>query len=88
VFSDVGNRVARQYGLVFRMPAELRGAYLADGVDLAEHNGDASWEVPMLANFVITPDGRIRYAFVSADYPQRAEPADVVAVLRRLRRLR
>jgi peroxiredoxin len=88
VLSDRGNQVAREYGLVFRMPAELRAEYLADGVDLAEHNGDTSWEVPMPATFVIAPDGRIGYAFVSADYTQRAEPEEVLGVLRRLRRPR
>lgn len=85
VLSDRGNRVARQYGLAFQMPAELRDEYLADGVDLAERNGEPSWEVPMPATFVIASDGRIAYAFVSADYTQRAEPAEVLAVLQRLR---
>lgn len=88
VLSDGGNRVARQYGLVFRMPTELRAEYLADGVDLAEHNGDPSWELPMPATFVVSADGRICYAFVSADYTQRAEPEEVLGVLRRLRRPR
>jgi peroxiredoxin len=84
MLSDGGNRVARQYGLVFKMPDGLRAAYLADGVDLAERNGDTSWDVPMSATFVITPAGLISYAFVSADYTQRAEPKDVIAVLRQL----
>jgi peroxiredoxin len=88
VLSDSGNQVAREYRLVFRMPTELRAEYLADGVDLAEHNGDTSWEVPMPATFVITPDGRICYAFVSDDYTQRAEPKEVLGVLRRLHRPR
>jgi peroxiredoxin len=39
----------------------------------------------MPATFVVAPDGRIAYAFVSADYTQRAEPSEVLAVLRRLR---
>ncbi len=84
VLSDVGNAVARQYGLVFQIPQELRAEYLADGVDLAERNGDPSWEVPMPATFVVATDGRIQYAFVSADYTQRAEPAEVLTTLRRL----
>lgn len=88
VLSDSDNRVARQYGLVFRMPTELRAEYLADGVDLAEHNGDTSWELPMPATFVVSADGRICYAFVSADYTQRAEPEEVLGVLKRLRRPR
>jgi peroxiredoxin len=85
LLSDRGNRIARQYGLVFQMPQELRDEYLADGIDLAEHNGEAGGEVPMPATFVVAADGRIAYAFVSADYTQRAEPSAVLAVLRRLR---
>ena len=84
MLSDLGNAVARQYGLVFQMPQELRAEYLADGVDLAERNGDPSWEVPMPATFVVAADGRIQYAFVSADYTQRAEPSEVLTTLRRL----
>jgi peroxiredoxin len=83
---DVGNQVARQYGLVFQMPAELREEYLADGVDLAAINGDDSWEVPMPATFVVDQQGVIQYAFVSADYTQRAELSEVIAVLRNLAR--
>ena len=66
------------------MPQELRAEYLADGVDLAERNGAPSWEVPMPATFVVAADGRIQYAFVSADYTQRAEPSEVLTTLRRL----
>lgn len=86
VLSDAGNQVARRYGLVFQMPPELQAEYAADGVDLAERNGDPRWELPMPATFVVAPDRRIQYAFVSADYTQRAEPAAVLAALRRLRR--
>jgi peroxiredoxin len=88
LLSDVGNQVARQYGLVFQMAQELRAEYLADGTDLARINGDESWELPMPATFVIDSDGRIAYAFVSADYTQRAEPGEVLAVLRQLARQR
>jgi peroxiredoxin len=84
LLSDVGNQVARQYGLVFRMPDVWRDEYLADGTDLAEVNGDPSWEVPMPATFVVDRHGVIKYAFVSADYTQRAEIADLLAVLRSL----
>lgn len=86
LLSDVGNQVARAYGLVFQMPAELREEYLADGVDLAVINGDDSWQVPMPATFVVDQQGIIQYAFVSADYTQRAELSDVIAVLRKLAR--
>ena len=84
LLTDVGNQVARQYGIVFPLDLELRARHLANGIDLATINGDESWELPVPATFVIDRAGLIRYAFVNADYTQRAEPAEVLAVLQRL----
>ena len=81
VLSDAGNRVARTFGLVFRVDDETREKYRGFGVDLARSNGDDSWELPVPATYVIAPDRTITYAFVEADYKKRAVPADVVAAL-------
>ena len=81
VLSDAGNRVAREFGLVFRVDDAVRDKYRAAGIDLARSNGDDSWELPVPATYVVAPDGRITYAFVEADYTKRAAPADVVAAL-------
>ncbi len=81
VLSDAGNRVAREFGLVFRVGDDVRQRYRAAGIDLARSNGDASWELPVPATYVVAPDRRITYAFVEADYTRRAAPADVVAAL-------
>jgi peroxiredoxin len=84
VLSDVGNRVARQYGLTFHLPPSVTEEYRLSGIDLAEINGDPSGEIPMPATFVVDKAGMIQYAHVSANYTERAEPADVLAVLRRM----
>lgn len=84
VLSDVGNLVARQYGVAVRLDQEQRKRHLEQEIDLVESNGDEAWELPMPATFVIDSNRRIRYAFVSADYTQRAEPAEVLAVLQRM----
>ena len=82
VLSDTGNRVARQYGLVFSLGEPLRDIYLKNfGVDLQLYNGDASYELPMPGTFIIAPDGIIRFAFVDPDYTQRLEPAEIIKVL-------
>ncbi len=54
VLSDVGNRVARSYGLVFALSEAARPIYTAIGSDLPAYNGDASWELPMPGTFVIS----------------------------------
>jgi peroxiredoxin len=82
VLSDIGNAVARSYGIVWQFPKELQEVYLRMfGIVLPEHNGDDSWELPIPATFVIGQDSVIRYAFVDPDYTRRAEPADVLQAL-------
>ncbi len=83
VLSDVGNRVARMFGLVFTLPEELRPIYAGFGIDLPAHNGDDTFELPMPATYIIGRDGTVLHAFVSADYTERMEPADIVYLLRR-----
>ncbi len=84
VLSDVGNRVAREYGIVFTLPAALRPIYADFGIDLPTHNGDESFELPVPATYVIDRDGQVRYAFLNADYRQRAEPSEIVATFQGL----
>jgi peroxiredoxin len=57
VLSDVGNQVARQFGLVFTLPESLRPIYQAFGIDLPAHNGDQSFELPVPATYVVNTDG-------------------------------
>lgn len=80
VLSDPGNAVARDFGLVFRLSAELRAAYESFGLSL-DH---ADWELPMPATFVIDRGGTVRFAHVDADYTRRAEPLDVLRAVQEL----
>jgi peroxiredoxin len=85
VLSDSGNIVAREYGLVWTFPAELRDLYRqVFGIVLADYNGDDSWQLPVPATFVIAPDGVIGYAFVDVDYTRRAELASILEAVGRL----
>lgn len=86
VLSDKHNAVARQFGLVFTLPEEIRTIYKGFGHDLAARNGDDSFELPFPATYVIGKDRIIRFTFVNADYTKRAEPSDILAVLRRLQK--
>lgn len=81
VLSDVGNTVARSYGLVFSLPEDLREVYAGFGLDLPAANGDRTFELPLPATFVIGTDGVVSWRFADADYTKRAEPDDVVAAL-------
>ncbi len=84
VLSDAGNRVSRDYGLVFQVDATTQEQYQAVGIDLEEVNGASAWELPVPATYVIGRDRTVHAAFVEADYTQRADPRAVIAALREL----
>ena len=84
VLSDQGNKVARQYGLVFRLDDELLKLYDKFGLDVAGANGDDSFELPIPATYLVNGDRKIGYAFLDVDHTVRMEPADIVAQLGRL----
>ncbi|MEM9006863.1 MAG: peroxiredoxin-like family protein [Cyanobacteria bacterium P01_F01_bin.86] len=85
VLSDVGNVVAREFGLVFALPEYLRPVYKALGIDVAAHNGDETFELPVPATYVVNTDGTIIHAFINVDYTQREDPEKIVAVLQQLK---
>jgi peroxiredoxin len=84
VLSDVGNKLADQFGLVFKLPTELQELYNKFGIILPKFNGDESWELPMPGTYVIDKDGTVSYAFADADYTKRAEPDEVIAKLQEI----
>jgi peroxiredoxin len=82
VLSDVGQRVGRAFGLVYEFSDELKTAYQAFGLDIPDKNGAAEWALPISATYVIDRNGTIIYAYTDADYRDRADPADVLNVLK------
>jgi peroxiredoxin len=82
VLSDVGNAVARQYGLVFTQSDAATATSRELGIELADFNGDDSNTLPAASTFVIGQDGVVRFASVSGDYRWRVGPEEVLAALR------
>jgi peroxiredoxin len=78
VLSDAGNKVARAFGIVYRVSPELQRLYESIMTKLPGYNGDASWELPLAATYVMRPDGHISFARVDADWRQRAEPTEIL----------
>jgi peroxiredoxin len=81
LLSDAGNKVARQFELTYRVPAEQEAIYRRAFVNLPFTNGDESWELPIPATFVVDQRGTIIYASANEDYTERPEPADILRVL-------
>jgi peroxiredoxin len=85
VLSDVGNAVARGFGLVYSLPEELRVALRSNNKALPGINGDESWELPVPATYVIGQDRRIVRASIDVDYRNRLNPDEAVVALQSLR---
>lgn len=80
VLTDRDNTVARDFGVVFQLTQEVK-AYYEKGFGLSDYNGNDKGELPLGATYVIATDGTITYAFLDADYRNRAEPIAVLNAL-------
>jgi peroxiredoxin len=78
LLSDAGNQVARQFGLVYRVPNDQQAIYRRAFVNLPFANGDNSWELPIPATFILDRDGTVLYASADEDYTQRLEPLEIL----------
>ena len=84
VLSDSGNKVAREYGLVFTVSSEVQAVQQGFGLDIARVNGSDTWELPIPGSYVIAQDGTIALAFIDPDYTHRLEPAAILTALAQL----
>ena len=84
VLSDVGNRVAHQFGIVFQLPEDLRPIYTEFGINLSAANGDDMFELPIPATYVIETDRKICMAFVEPDYAKCLDPEEIIATLAKM----
>ncbi len=82
LLSDAGNKVARQFGLTYRVPDAQESIYRRAFVNLPFTNGDESWELPIPATYIIDRDGTALYASANEDYTERPEPTDILRALR------
>jgi peroxiredoxin len=85
LLSDHQNKVARAFGIAYKVPDAVVETLKKSGRDLARINGSDSGELPLAVTYVIDTDRVIRYAFLDTNYRKRAEPADVIAALKQLK---
>ena len=81
LLSDTGNKVARQFGLTYRVPTPQEAVYRQAFVNLPFTNGDDSWELPIPATYILDRDGTIIFASSNEDYTERPEPSEILNVL-------
>jgi peroxiredoxin len=85
LLSDTGNKVARQFGLVYHVPNDQQAIYRRAFINLPFANGDDSWELPIPASFILERDGTVVYASANEDYTERPEPSEILLHLGQLR---
>jgi peroxiredoxin len=79
LLSDQGNQVARQFGLVYRIPDDQQAIYRRAFINLPFANGDDSWELPIPATYILDRDSTLLYASANPNYTERPEPAEILA---------
>jgi peroxiredoxin len=83
LLSDAASKVAESYGLRYTLPERLREAFKGR-LNLAEFNAENPDELPLAATIVVDRAGIVHAVWAEADYRNRAEPDDVLKVLREL----
>ncbi len=84
LLSDRQNVLAREVGLVYRLPEAMQVEFEKANILLPVFNGDDSWELPLPATYLIGQDGVISDAFVDTDYYRRKDPRELIAELEKL----
>ena len=77
LLSDQGNKVAKEYGLVFTLQENIRDIYKELGADLELFNGDTSYQLPIPATYIIGKDRKIKFASVNTNYMERADICNI-----------
>jgi peroxiredoxin len=83
VLSDLDNKVAKQYKVVYKLTDEVASIY-EKGFGLSDYNGNDTGELPLAVTYIIGQDKVIKYAFLDADYRNRAEPQDLIDFLKKM----
>jgi peroxiredoxin len=78
VLSDVDNKLAKKFKLVFKLPKKLQILYRLTGINIKKSQANENWELPIPATYVIDSEGIVKSAWIDADYTKRAEPEEVI----------
>lgn len=85
VLSDVDNTYAKELGLVFQMPEDLREVYHSFNLHMDQHNGNEDYELPMPATYLVDKSGKVIFDFVPEDYTYRLEPEEILQALKSIK---
>jgi peroxiredoxin len=81
LLSDAGSKVARAFGLAYRVPEYQQEIYRRVFVNLPFVNGDEGWELPVPATYILARDSTVLYASANPDYTDRPDPSKILSSL-------
>lgn len=79
---DEGAALAGRFGASYQVPAFMQTHYRSILVNVPFVNGEASWQLPVPATFLIGQDGTVKWAQGYADYRVRPEPDELLRALK------
>jgi peroxiredoxin len=85
VLSDMDLAFAASLDLVVYMGEDLRGLYLANGIDVGAYQLTNGYFLPIPATFVIGTDGQVAARYVDPDFRRRMEVEDLLQALASVR---
>ncbi|MGE9268439.1 MAG: peroxiredoxin-like family protein [Verrucomicrobiales bacterium] len=85
ILTDLNNEVAEKYRIVFQMTPFVEEA-MRNFANLKSYNGEDydDEDMPLSATYIITPDRKIAWAFLDAEYRNRATPEQILSELKKL----
>jgi peroxiredoxin len=86
VYSDSKMQAAKAYEVFFEVDQDTQTKYKGYGIDLSSWNANGLWTLPAPGTFVIDRKGVVRYAWADWDYTKRADPEEVIRVVRGLKK--
>ncbi len=81
ILTDTKNNIANKFGLVFKLPEKVRELYKSLGANLLDFNDDDSYTLPIPATYLIGQDKKIHFAYVNANYMERADISELINVI-------
>ena len=84
MLTDLHQKTAEQFRLVFTLPDYLRDLYKSFGNALDRFHDEPEFRLPIPARYVVDKQGIILAADLNADYTIRPEPSETVRQLRTL----
>ncbi len=85
VVSDHHQAIAKQFKLVYKVHPKIAEVLKKSGIDLSVYHGDNENELSIPGTFLVGKDGIVAFAYVDADYRQRAEPSIVLQAVKALK---